>query len=156
MNEKYRDIGMKLTPQRLAILDCLEANTSHPSAEDIYKMVREMFPTMSFATVYNTLEALKKRGEIRELTVDPDRRRYDPNTSLHHHLLCLKCKKIVDIREEFTLQVPEDERGGFRITGNHVEFYGLCGACVENVADHVSGTLGDNQVQKEVKENGCI
>ncbi|MBT9168785.1 MAG: Peroxide operon regulator [Syntrophomonadaceae bacterium] len=66
--EKYKDIGLKLTPQRLAILDCLDGNKEHPSAEDIYKDVSKRFPTMSFATVYNTLEALRQRGGILELT----------------------------------------------------------------------------------------
>ncbi len=51
--ERYRETGLKLTPQRLAILEYLDGNTSHPSAEDIYISVKEKFPTMSFATVYN-------------------------------------------------------------------------------------------------------
>ncbi|MCK5426958.1 MAG: transcriptional repressor, partial [Thermodesulfovibrionia bacterium] len=54
--EKYRDIGIKLTPQRIAILNYLSGITTHPSAEQIYKAVSKEFPTMSFATVYNTLD----------------------------------------------------------------------------------------------------
>ena len=78
--EKYRDIGFKLTPQRIAILDYLEGNKDHPSADDIYKAVSEKFTTMSLATVYTTLAALKERGNVLELTVDPDKKRYDPTT----------------------------------------------------------------------------
>jgi Fur family peroxide stress response transcriptional regulator len=62
--EKYRDIGFKLTPQRLAILDFLQGNKKHPSAEDIYRSVHKKFPTMSLATVYSTLSALKEKGSL--------------------------------------------------------------------------------------------
>ncbi|MFZ2197327.1 MAG: transcriptional repressor, partial [Thermodesulfovibrionales bacterium] len=55
---KYRNIGFKLTPQRLAILSYLEGNKEHPSAEEIFRAVSDQYPTMSFATVYNTLAAL--------------------------------------------------------------------------------------------------
>jgi len=129
--ERYRETGLKLTPQRLAILGFLDGNTSHPSAEDIYQEVKKNFPTMSFATVYNTLEALRNRGGVLELTIDPGRKRYDPNTEHHHHLICLTCKKIVDVHSEFKTNVSEEQKQGFEITGNHVEFYGICATCKE-------------------------
>lgn len=76
--EQYRDIGLKLMPQRIAILDYLDGNKKHPSAEDIYKAVSKKFPTMSFATVYNTLQTLRKRGCVLELTIDPDKKGLTP------------------------------------------------------------------------------
>ena len=127
--EKYREIGLKLTPQRLAILDYLDGNKRHPSAEEIYSAVSKKFPTMSFATVYNTLEVLKQRGGVSELTIDPGKKRFDPNTRPHHHLICVRCKSIVDIHTAFELNVADSERGGFEITGNHIEFYGICPKC---------------------------
>jgi len=127
--EKYREIGLKLTPQRLAILRFLDGNKSHPSAEEIYREVRKQFPTMSFATVYNTLEALRKRGGILELTIDPERKRYDPNTEHHHHLICLACKKIIDVHADFDISIPEEQIGSFQLMGNHIEFYGVCPEC---------------------------
>lgn len=127
--EKYRELGFKLTPQRLAILEHLEGNTSHPSAEEIFREAKKKFPTMSFATVYNILEALKNRGHIQELTIDPDRRRYDPETSAHHHLICIECKKIVDIKMNFDLTIPEQQRDSFDVLRNHIEFYGRCADC---------------------------
>lgn len=120
---------MKLTPQRVAILQFLDGNTGHPSADEIYQSVSRQFPTMSFATVYNTLAALSSRGEVLELTIDPDRKRYDPNRHAHHHLICTACKRIDDIHLEFDLAVPEGLANSYQITGNHVEFYGLCPAC---------------------------
>ena len=126
---KYKDIGLKLTPQRLAILDFLEGNTDHPSADDIYKAVSVQHPTMSFATVYNTLDTLKDKGHILELTIDPDKKRFDPCTDPHHHLICLSCKRVEDIHMMFNLDLPEAMKGEFRITGNHIEFYGICPVC---------------------------
>jgi Fur family peroxide stress response transcriptional regulator len=128
-SNNIKNIGMKLTPQRLAILACLEGNTAHPSAEDIYKEVRHQYPTMSFATVYNTLEALKERGQVVELSIDPRRRRYDPDTRPHHHLICLLCGTIRDVHESFRLALPEDKQEHFRILGSQVEFYGICPDC---------------------------
>ena len=127
--EKYRHLNIKLTPQRLAILSFLEGNKSHPSAEDIYKVVSKQFPTMSFATVYNTIEALKEKGNISELKIDPGKKRYDPDINPHHHLICLSCKSITDIFESFKLSVSDKLPEGFNLLGNHIEFYGHCQEC---------------------------
>jgi len=129
MIDKYRDIGLKLTPQRIAILDYLEGNKDHPSADEIYKAISKRFPTMSFATVYNTLSTLREKGAVLELTIDPAKKRYDPETSRHNHLICVTCKKVVDIPVDFALELPSGARHGFTVMSNHVEFYGLCPAC---------------------------
>lgn len=127
--EWYKDLELKPTPQRMAILDYLDGNKKHPSAEEIYKAVSKRFPTISIATVYNTLEALKKRGGVLELTIDPEKKRFDPNTEHHHHLICVSCKRIVDVHKDFNLKVQKRERGGYKLIGNHIEFYGICPEC---------------------------
>jgi len=127
--QKFKDIGFKLTPQRLAILDYLEGNTSHPSAEDIYKAVSVQFPTMSFATVYNTLDSLKEKGYVLELTIDPAKKRFDPCTDLHHHLICTVCSRVQDLHIDFSIDLPDHVKANFTITGNHIEFYGICPVC---------------------------
>jgi Fur family peroxide stress response transcriptional regulator len=127
--EKYRDSGLKLTPQRLAILEYLDGNKEHPSAEDIYRAVSKKFPTMSLATVYNTLMTLKQRGLVKELTMDPLRMRFDPQPTPHHHLICMDCRKIIDIHIRLRVNLPEMEQEGFEIVGNHIEFYGRCPKC---------------------------
>jgi Fur family peroxide stress response transcriptional regulator len=119
----------KRTPQRLAILEQLDGNTSHPSAEDVYRSVSKKNPSMSFATVYNTLNTLVEAGAIRELTIDPDRKRYDPDTSDHHHLICLECRRIVDIMADIPVTVPRGVARDFSVTGSHIEFYGFCSLC---------------------------
>jgi Fur family peroxide stress response transcriptional regulator len=125
---KYSHFHLRLTPQRVAILDYLDGNKSHPSAEDIYRAVAETFPTMSLATVYNTLSALERRGQLLKLTIDPGKARYDPNTSPHHHLICNLCKTIEDVDTHYRLTLPDTE---FEVTGSHVEFYGTCPKCRE-------------------------
>jgi Fur family peroxide stress response transcriptional regulator len=148
--KKYKNISLKLTPQRLAILEYLEGNKDHPSASDIYKAVSERFPTMSFATVYNTLKALKGKENIQELTIDPDKKRFDPNMMHHHHLICIHCRKIIDIDTKFELGLSDTQKHGFELTGNHIDFYGVCPECI---------TIQDTQKQKEVyngRKNGSL
>jgi Fur family peroxide stress response transcriptional regulator len=120
---------IKLTPQRLAIIEYLEGNKSHPSANDIYKAVLERHPMMSFATVYNTLETLKEKMHILELSIDPQKKRFDPNTKPHHHLICMECRAITDVHRNFALDLTDSERCNYEITGNHVDFYGVCPKC---------------------------
>jgi len=127
--EKYRKIGFKLTPQRIAILDYLEGNRNHPSADDIYKAVSEKFPTMSFATVYNTMEALTDKKGVVELNIDTHKKRFDPDTRPHNHIICTQCKKVVDVFTKFSLAIPEEQKHGFKIIDNHIEFYGICSEC---------------------------
>ncbi len=127
--EYYRKLGLKMTPQRLAILEYLEGNTSHPSAEDIFRHVEEKFPSMSFATVYNTLEALKERGLVQELSIEPGKKRFDPNPQPHHHMLCERCHRIFDVFEEFPVQLPEKYTRNFKVKRCEVVFYGICKEC---------------------------
>jgi len=127
--QKKYDVRFKRTPQRLAILEYLEGNTSHPSAEDIFRAVTVKYQSMSFATVYNTIHALMKAGVLRELTIDPERKRYDPDTSGHHHLICMSCGKITDVPEKIQVELPNSMREDFTILGNHIEFYGQCSSC---------------------------
>ncbi len=129
--EKYRKKGMKLTPQRLAILEYLDGNTAHPTAEDIYRAVKKKHPTLSFATVYNTLQALVNMGEVMELTIDPERKHFDPDTTPHHHVICTRCGRIGDVFVDYSrrLELPEEVTRSFTVTSNHIDFYGVCKNC---------------------------
>jgi len=106
---KYREKGFRLTPQRLSILEFLEDNTDHPTAEDIFNGIKKTHPTISLATVYNTVQALNDIGELTELTIDSERKHYDPDTSVHHHIVCTTCKKIADVFVDYSasLRLPE-------------------------------------------------
>lgn len=129
VHKKDAGVRLKRTPQRLAILDFLAGNTSHPSAEDVYRAVSKKYRSLSVATVYNTLNALAKAGALRELSLDPERRRYDPDTSGHHHLICVACGKIADVPGGVAVSLPPEMAQGFLVLGGHVEFHGYCAVC---------------------------
>ncbi len=131
--KKYKGKGFKLTPQRIAILKYLEGNTSHPTAEDIYSAIRKTHPTVSFATVYNTVEALSRRGEIMEITIDPARKHFDPNPAPHHHTMCAVCGELGDVFVDYSevIRLPSYIADGFHVTGNHIDFYGVCADCAK-------------------------
>jgi len=126
LTERYSRFHLRLTPQRMAVLDYLEGNKSHPSAEDVYQAAAKKVPTISPATVYNTLSAIEKGGQLLKLTIDSSKTRYDPNMSPHHHLICNICKTIVDVDARYSLPLPDTD---FEVTGTHVEFYGTCPKC---------------------------
>jgi len=141
--KKYRDIGVKMTPQRLAILEIMEGNRSHPSAREVYNELLKVHPTASFATVYNTLEMLKRLGMIRDLTIDRACVRYDPDVTSHHHAICSRCGRIFDVSEDDVpkIEAPSGLTEAFEVTGHHIEFYGTCTQCSGSaVSDALSQT----------------
>ena len=129
LHQRYRSLGLKLTPQRLAILSYLEGNTRHPSADEVHRAVVRRFPTMSFATVYNTLEALREKGLIAELSVDPAKKRFDADSAPHHHLVCVTCGAIRDVRRKIALPPLTRHAAGFSILRSDITFYGQCPSC---------------------------
>ncbi len=94
---RLKQIGLKVTPQRQAILRLLDGNRTHPSAESIYHEVLKQYPRVSFATVYNTLSKLAKAGQIQELDIDPTKKRFDPYLAPHYHFYCKVCEKVFDV-----------------------------------------------------------
>ena len=135
--EECRQRGVKLTPQRLAIFQCLEMRGGHLSAEEVYQEVLERYPTLSFATVYNTLELLLELGELKVLIVDELRRRYDVNTQPHYHAVCRRCHSIRDVPSE-SAGVPAVSsfqlEADFQVESVSLELIGLCGNCAAAAA----------------------
>jgi Fur family peroxide stress response transcriptional regulator len=123
------DKKTRRTPQKLAIIEFLESNTTHPSVEDIYRALSPRFPTMSLSTVYNVLESLQREGRVKELTVDPGKLRFDPETGPHSHLVCLGCRKIVDVQRDFKIELEPGEALGFEVVGREIDFFGYCPEC---------------------------
>ncbi len=103
---------LKVTPQRLAIYKVLYDTTAHPTAEDIYNALRKTHPTMSLATVYKTLDALKKADLATELNIGDDSSRYDATVKSHPHMVCFECGKVMDLHTDslasFIEQVQEE------------------------------------------------
>ena len=124
----YKSLGLKLTPQRLAILEYLENNRSHPSAEDIYNALKPHFPSMSFATVYNTLEILVEKGLIKEICVESTKKRFDTYTQPHNHFFCKNCKKVIDIEKNEDIAIPKKLKN-CEVKETQIMFLGLCPEC---------------------------
>jgi Fe2+ or Zn2+ uptake regulation protein len=129
--KKMRDNNIKVTPQRIAIIKFLEENKIHPTAEKIFNNIIKDYPTISLATIYNTLEKLEEINEIYKLKITDDNKvNYENNLNPHHHFYCKKCKNIFDIDikcDYFNIKIVE---------GNHIEevhgyFKGLCKNCFE-------------------------
>lgn len=97
MLERVRRAGLKLTAQRLAIVRELAADPTHPTAQELYDRLRVSQPGMSFATVYNTLDALAAAGLCAALSLSPGASRFDPNMHAHHHAVCDACGLVRDV-----------------------------------------------------------
>jgi len=97
MLDGVRAAGLKLTPQRIAIVRAIAGDPSHPTAQEIFDRLQSSMPTMSFATVYNTLDALAHAGLCGSLSLAPGPARFDPNMEPHHHAVCDGCGLVRDV-----------------------------------------------------------
>ncbi|MGE4296610.1 MAG: transcriptional repressor [Desulfovibrionaceae bacterium] len=120
----------RMTVQRRVILEELRKVTSHPTADEIYSMVRSRLPKISLGTVYRNLDLLAENGEILKLERVGAQMRFDGNTMAHYHVRCLSCGRVGDLDVRFDLPNFRDCKvDGFAITGVSVEFVGLCRSC---------------------------
>jgi Fur family peroxide stress response transcriptional regulator len=116
-----RAAGLKLTPQRLAIVRELAGDESHPTAQELFERLRPALPTMSFATVYNTLDALSAAGLCSALSLSPGSGRFDPNMKPHNHLVCDGCGLVRDLPTATTTGEEPDETDGGASDGASVQ-----------------------------------
>ena len=148
---------LRMTRQRQIILQELRSVKTHPSADEIYEMVRIRLPHISLGTVYRNLEILSELGEIQKIEITGKLKRFDGNTRPHYHLRCLNCNRIDDVPEHihFDFDLPLNEATGYAITGHRLEFFGLCPECSEHHSHRLSSKLDDlikkqNQTSYEV------
>jgi Fur family peroxide stress response transcriptional regulator len=124
--------GLRLTPQREAVLRVLAATEEHPSVDQLYVQARRRCRSTSRATVYNTLTMLKHLGEVVELEFTGGGNRYDARTpEPHPHLVCTRCGRIDDF-DPADLRVAlatAAATSGYRVTGRRLDFYGECPTC---------------------------
>lgn len=124
--------GLKLTPQRVAIVRELAGDLTHPTAQELYERLLPGMPTMSFATVYNTLDALARASLVEARSLSPGATRFDPNVRPHHHAVCDQCGAVVDVPDTAERGAPAASGlpGGFAVRAVEQVFRGVCGACV--------------------------
>jgi len=132
MVDKLKEHHHKLTPQRLAIINILSHSEGHPSVEDIYRQLQSNFPGVSEATVYRNILLIKSLGEVLELGFAGESTRYDGRKPHPHpHIVCVKCKKIVDPDLESLNEMTKEitEESGFDILTYRLDFFGICPDC---------------------------
>lgn len=129
-----RAVGLKLTAQRGAICRALAdmAGRHHPTVQEVFESARQHHVGVSLATVYNTLAVLKDQGMLYELGPDLDGAvHYELDTDTHVNVVCIRCKKIVDLHHLASAGLEEAvvENTGFSLVGGQVLYYGFCPAC---------------------------
>jgi Fur family transcriptional regulator, peroxide stress response regulator len=128
-----RDRGFRLTGPRHAVLEVVRSAESHPTAEEVHRLVRRRLPTVSLGTIYRNLRLLVGAGLLNELP--GPYARFDANTRAHHHFMCERCGRIIDV--DATLGEPHARalsarvasRTGFSITHYRIDLFGRCPEC---------------------------
>jgi Fe2+ or Zn2+ uptake regulation protein len=139
-SERLRAQGGRMTKQRRLILQTLDSVSGHPTAEDLFELVRECDPSLNLSTVYRTLRWLESEGFVSARRFDEDKRleRFDPALPIeHHHFICSHCKVVIEfdqpsvdgIREQFERQF------GAQVENVTLVFYGLCAECATNTGE---------------------
>lgn len=124
---------MRNTEQRRVILQELAKVDTHPTANDVYQMVRKRLPHISLGTVYRNLEILSQTGKIKTIELAGKEKRFDGRTDTHYHVRCVKCGRLEDVPIQIIPNIDEALKGltGYRILGHRLEFVGVCPRCSE-------------------------
>ena len=135
---KLSERGYKMTPQRKEILKIFvdHSDYHHMSAEDVYGILRKNKSEIGLATVYRALDLLSELGILVQIDFGDGCARYELNTTdpkihHHHHLICLKCKKVIEFEEDLLDELETDiaNKSGFQILNHEVKFFGYCKDC---------------------------
>ncbi len=122
--------SLRKTPQRLAIVRAFADDPTHPTAQTIFDRLRREMPTMSFATLYNTLAALARAGSCRSLKLDgpagAQGTRFDPNVEPHDHAVCDRCGAVRDVPRD---ELHPPRLAGFRVRAIERVYRGECERC---------------------------
>ncbi|MEF2231341.1 MAG: transcriptional repressor [Pseudodesulfovibrio sp.] len=124
------DMGFRLSKQRKVILEELRKVKTHPTADEVYDMVRRIIPRISLGTVYRNLEFLCNQGLVLKLGAPGAQKRFDGTPEPHPHIRCSVCTAVADVECEIEMPVlPSNCTGGYTIHSTNVEFVGICPRC---------------------------
>lgn len=133
LREKLRESGGRMTRQRRILLETLASVDTHPTAAELYEMVRERLPDISQGTVYRNLRSLQELGYVQELDYGPGAAHFDATVEPHYHLRCRECSRVVDldIEREPSPDVDRAQQAApdWHVSEHRVEFLGLCPEC---------------------------
>lgn len=137
--EMLREKGLKVTNQRLLVLEVLANNCDrHMAAEDIYESVRAEYPEIGLATVYRTVQLLFEMQLVDKINLDDGRVRYEIGRLVdgeakhhHHHLICRECGKVISFNDDLLEELEDqiEEKLGFHVLDHELKFYGKCKEC---------------------------
>jgi Fe2+ or Zn2+ uptake regulation protein len=132
---QLKEKGLKMTPQRLAIIEVLiEQKDLHPGARLVYKEAKKKKKSLSLSATYATLNELSRHGIIKTLQFDKMENRYEGNLEEHINLICERCKKILDYKVSIRVDQKEvAKKTGFSITDARMEYYGYCRECRKDI-----------------------
>lgn len=131
-SDVLRELGYRLTPQRMLILAAVQASDSHISAEEIYSQVRAQYPHVNISTVYRTLDLLKGLSLVTVTDLGEGRVRYHyADKGHHHHLVCERCGAIIDVDEDLFLPLKRTLLKDYQFQANirHFAIFGRCAKC---------------------------
>lgn len=139
--------NLRMTRQRMVILEELRKVNTHPSADEVYEMVRRRLPRISLGTIYRNLETLSASGDIRKLDSSGSLKRFDGRAEHHYHIRCTHCHRLADISFDPGVDLTSRVRDftDFSVSGHNLEFAGLCPDCgraSENVSAAEAYTQG--------------
>lgn len=127
-----RTSGLRLTPQRIEIFRELAKAKDHPSAEALHLRLIEKMPTLSLDTVYRTLATFVGHGLVNKVETVESQARFEAAHMVHHHVVCEKCKQIMDFQWQLidSVELPESVRDWGRVERKSVVVYGVCSQCL--------------------------
>lgn len=131
IRKKFSEKGLKITPQRVIILEAIYKLNNHPTADNIIEYIRALHPNIATGTVYKVLETLVYNGLIRKVNTDKDIMRYDGITEKHHHLYCSECDIIEDYYDEDI----------DKLLNNHFKDKKIKGFKIEEIVLQIKGTF---------------
>jgi len=125
--------NLRMTRQRKVILEELRKVNTHPSADEVYEIVRKRLPRISLGTVYRNLEILSESGDIQKLEPGCSLKRFDGDASEHCHIRCVHCDRIADAPiPDLKVDMARVNSTDFEIIGHRLEFLGVCPECSDN------------------------
>ena len=130
--QTLKGMGYRLTPQRMMVVEALHGADRHVSAEEIYAQVKARYPYANISTVYRTLDLLKELGLVTEIALGDGCVRFHPaEKGHHHHLVCQKCGKIIDLPESALDSLEKILLDEYKFKGDlkHMAVFGLCSEC---------------------------
>lgn len=121
LRTQIKSAGLKITPQRVAILEAVVALNNHPTTEDIQSYLRKSHPNIALGTIYKILETFVETGILRRVKTDKDSMRYDAILTPHHHVYCSNCDSIIDYEDDELDELLNNYFAGKGIPGFQIE-----------------------------------